>query len=30
VFLALPVLLVVVLIFSKLARYADGASDGGH
>ena len=30
VFLALPVLLVVVLIFSKLARYADGASGGGH
>ncbi|QPB19536.1 MFS transporter [Rhizobium sp. 007] len=30
VFMALPVLLVVVLIFSKLARYADGISGGGH
>ncbi|TCU36097.1 MFS transporter [Rhizobium azibense] len=30
VFLALPVLLVVVLVFSKLARYADGISADGH
>jgi fucose permease len=30
VFMALPVLLVVVLIFSRLARYADGISGGGH
>jgi MFS family permease len=30
VFLALPVLLVVVLAFSNLARYADGISGGGH
>jgi len=30
VFLALPVLLVVVLAFSRLARYADGVSGGGH
>ncbi|MGO4354402.1 MFS transporter [Rhizobium sp. RAF36] len=30
VFMALPALLVVVLIFSRLARYADGASGGGH
>jgi len=30
VFMALPVLLVVVLLFSNLARYADGISGGGH
>jgi fucose permease len=30
VFMALPVLLLVVLAFSKLARYADGISGGGH
>ncbi|WP_454852701.1 MFS transporter [Rhizobium binxianense] len=30
VFMALPVLLLVVLAFSKLARYADGISSGGH
>ncbi|PKA39120.1 MFS transporter [Rhizobium sullae] len=30
VFMALPVLLLVVLIFSKLARYADGISGGSH
>ena len=30
VFMALPVLLLVVLAFSKLAHYADGVSGGGH
>jgi MFS family permease len=30
VFMSLPVLLVVVLVFSNLARYADGISGGGH
>ena len=30
VFMALPVLLLVVLLFSKLAHYADGTSGGGH
>lgn len=30
VFMALPVLLLVVLAFSKLAQYADGVSGGGH
>ncbi|WP_205927255.1 MFS transporter [Rhizobium sp. P32RR-XVIII] len=30
VFMALPVLLVVVLVFSRLARYADGISGSGH
>jgi MFS family permease len=30
VFMALPVLLLVVLVLSKLARYADGISGGGH
>lgn len=30
VFMALPVLLLVVLLFSRLARYADGVSGGGH
>lgn len=30
VFLALPILLAVVLAFSRLARYADGVSGGGH
>jgi fucose permease len=30
IFMALPVLLVVVLLFSNLARYADGVSGGGH
>jgi fucose permease len=30
VFLALPVLLLVVLCFSSLARYADGIGGGGH
>ncbi|MBW9054132.1 MFS transporter [Rhizobium mesosinicum] len=29
VFMALPVLLLVVLAFSRLAQYADGVSDGG-
>jgi MFS family permease len=30
VFMALPVLLVIVLLLSNLARYADGISGGGH
>jgi MFS family permease len=30
VFMALPVLLLVVLLLSKLAHYADGTSGGGH
>jgi fucose permease len=30
VFMALPVLLLVVLAFSRLAHYADGVSGGGH
>jgi len=30
VFMALPVLLLLVLAFSKLAHYADGVSGGGH
>ncbi|MDR6668381.1 MFS transporter [Rhizobium sp. 1399] len=30
VFMALPVLLLVVLAFSRLAQYADGVSGGGH
>ena len=30
VFMALPVLLLVVLALSSLARYADGISGGGH
>ncbi|KQV73067.1 MFS transporter [Rhizobium sp. Root1220] len=30
VFMALPLLLVVVLLLSNLARYADGISGGGH
>ena len=30
VFMALPVLLLIVLVFSRLARYADGVSGGGH
>ncbi|CAN7612898.1 MFS transporter [Rhizobium leguminosarum] len=30
VFMALPVLLIVVLLLSKLAHYADGTTGGGH
>jgi hypothetical protein len=30
VFMALPVLLLIVLALSGLARYADGAAGGGH
>jgi fucose permease len=30
VFMVLPALLVVVLLLSNLARYADGISSGGH
>ncbi|MGO7515428.1 MFS transporter, partial [Rhizobium ruizarguesonis] len=29
-FMALPVLLIVVLLLSKLAHYSDGTTGGGH